>query len=95
VGDAELTTYLVRQAARYEMAPQEFANQVIEAGNLPALVADVRRNKALADVLESATITDTSGNVVDLSALSAATLAEVAEGSAETEDVELGADDHA
>jgi trigger factor len=95
VGDAELTTYLVRQAARYEMAPQEFANQVIEAGNLPALVADVRRNKALADVLESATITDTSGNVVDLSALSAATLAEVAEGSDETEDVELGADDHA
>jgi trigger factor len=95
VGDAELTTYLVRQAARYEMAPQEFANQVIEAGNLPALVADVRRNKALADVLESATITDTSGNVVDLSTLSAATLAEVAEGSDETEDVDLGADDRA
>jgi trigger factor len=87
VGDAELTTYLVRQAARYEMAPQEFANQVIEAGNLPALVADVRRNKALADVLESATITDTSGNPVDLSTLSPETLAEVAEGSDDTEQV--------
>jgi trigger factor len=95
VGDAELTTYLVRQAARYEMAPQEFANQVIEAGNLPALVADVRRNKALADVLESATITDTSGNLVDLSTLGPETLAEVTEGSDETEDVDLEADDHA
>ena len=49
VGDAELTEYLVRQAARYSMAPQEFANQIVQAGNLPALVADVRRNKALAD----------------------------------------------
>ncbi|SDJ36081.1 trigger factor [Frankineae bacterium MT45] len=70
VGDAELTEYLVRQAARYEMAPQEFANQVIEGGNLPALVADVRRNKALASVLEKAVITDASGNTVDLAQLS-------------------------
>ena len=48
IGDAELTEYLVRQAARYQMPPQEFANQIMQAGNLPALVADVRRNKALA-----------------------------------------------
>ena len=54
VGEAELTEYLVRQAARYNMAPQEFANQLVEAGNLPALMADVRRNKALATVLQEA-----------------------------------------
>lgn len=70
VGDAELTEYLVRQAARYNMPPQEFASQVMQAGNLPALVQDVRRNKALASVLENATITDASGNPVDLAALS-------------------------
>jgi trigger factor len=75
VGDAELTEYLVRQAAQYNMPPQEFANQIMQAGNLPALVADVRRNKALADVLEHAAITDESGNTVDLSQL-AATLAD-------------------
>jgi len=69
VGDAELTEYLVRQAARYNMPPKEFANQIVEAGNLPALMSDVRRNKALAGVLESADITDASGNKVDLSAL--------------------------
>jgi trigger factor len=69
VGDAELTEYIVRQAARYQMAPQEFANQVVQGGSLPSLVADVRRSKALAQVLESAVVTDASGNRVDLSAL--------------------------
>lgn len=70
VSDAELTEYIVRQAQRYNMAPQEFADQIVQAGNIAALVADVRRNKALATVLESANVTDESGNPVDLSALS-------------------------
>jgi trigger factor len=71
VGDAELTEYIVRQAARYQIPPQEFANQVVQGGSLPALVADVRRNKALAQVMEGAVVTDASGNRVDLSALAA------------------------
>jgi trigger factor len=71
VGDAELTEYLVRQAQRYNMSPQDFANEVMQAGNLPALIADVRRNKALAVAMNAATITDASGNKVDLEALSA------------------------
>jgi trigger factor len=69
VGDAELSEYLVRQAERYGMAPQEFANQLLQSGNLNAVVADVRRNKALAGLLERASITDASGRPVDLSAL--------------------------
>jgi trigger factor len=80
VGEAELTEYLVRQAGRYNMAPQEFANQLVEAGNLPALMADVRRNKALAAVLQEAKITDESGRAVDLSALTPSQLAEPEEG---------------
>ena len=71
VADAELSEYLVRQAARYDLAPQEFANQLLQAGNLPAVVADVRRNKALALLLESAAVTDSSGRPVDLGALTA------------------------
>jgi trigger factor len=71
IGDTELTEYLVRQAARYQMAPQEFANQVVQAGNLPLLVADIRRNKALAEVLESTSVSDASGTTVDLTALGA------------------------
>ena len=69
VGDAELTEYLVRQAQRYGMPAQDFANQLLEAGNLPSVIADVRRNKALAGVLEKAQITDASGRPVDLSQL--------------------------
>ena len=82
VSDAELTEYIVRQAQRYGMAPQEFADQIVQAGNIAALVADVRRNKALATVLEAATVTDASGNRVDLSSLS------TPEGQAELEDLE-------
>jgi trigger factor len=76
VSDGELTEYLVRQAARYQIPPQEFANQIVQGGNLPLLLADVRRNKALAQVLDSAAITDASGNKVDLSALNPAQLVE-------------------
>ncbi len=69
IGDSELTQYIVSQAQRYQMPPQEFANQIVQGGNLPMLVADIRRNKALASVLEHATVTDASGNTVDLAAL--------------------------
>jgi trigger factor len=86
VGDAELTEYLVRQAQRYDMSPQDFANEVMQAGNLPALIADVRRNKALAVALTAATITDASGNPVDLSALSANDISAFEEAEEEVED---------
>ncbi|MCW2783395.1 MAG: Trigger factor, partial [Marmoricola sp.] len=93
VGDAELTDYLVRQAARYNMPPQEFASQVMQSGNLPALVADVRRNKALADLLEHAVITDASGNAVDLTALAPNAIADLA--AAASDEVEDDDDDDA
>jgi trigger factor len=90
VGDGELTEYLVRQAQRYNMSPQDFANEVMQAGNLPSLIADVRRNKALAVAMNAATITDESGNPVDLSALSAQDISafEEAEEAVEDEIVE-------
>jgi trigger factor len=79
IGDGELTEYLIREAARSEMPPQEFADQIVKAGTLPDLVASVRRNKALAAVLEAAVITDESGNAVDLAALSSAAMADLPE----------------
>jgi trigger factor len=85
VGEGELTEYLIRQAARYNMPPQDFANQLVEAGNLPALMADVRRNKALATVLQSAKVVDTAGQPVDLSALNPAQLADAADSLEATE----------
>ena len=66
VSDAELTERVITQAQQYGVSPQEFAQQLTQGGNLPALVADVRRSKALATVLERAKVTDASGNAVDL-----------------------------
>jgi trigger factor len=86
VGDGELTEYLVRQAQRYDMSPQDFANEVMQAGNLPALIADVRRNKALAVALNAATITDASGHTLDLSSLSANDISAFEEAEEEAED---------
>jgi len=40
-------------------------------------VADVRRSKALAVVLQAATVTDASGNPIDLSSLDASEIDEV------------------
>jgi trigger factor len=69
VGQPELVEYLVMNAAQYGMEPNEFAKAVEEAGQVPAMVGEVARRKALALVLEQATVTDASGRPVDLEAL--------------------------
>lgn len=66
VNQGELIEYLVATAPRYGMDPNAFAQAVDEAGQIPAMVAEVARRKALAVVLEGATVTDASGNVVDI-----------------------------
>jgi trigger factor len=69
VSEAELSSWLVQQAPRYGMTPDQFAQELVNAGQVPAAVAEVRRSKALAHVLEHARIVDTEGTVIDLSAL--------------------------
>jgi trigger factor len=69
ISDAELNDQLIRRAARAGLAPQDYANRVVESGQIGSLIAEVRRGKALATVLEAATITDASGNKVDLEQL--------------------------
>ncbi len=69
VSEADLTQHVVSQASRLGLSPQDYADQMAQAGNLSALVAEVRRGKALAYVLEQATVTDSSGRPVDLGAL--------------------------
>lgn len=71
VSEAELTDYLVRQASRYGMAPDQFVGEVVRANQVPMFVGEVVRGKAMAVVLEHAIITDASGRTVDLSALDA------------------------
>ncbi len=69
VNEQELTEHLVRTAARYGMSPDQFVQQVVQAGQVPMLVSEVVRGKALALVLDKAKITDESGREIDLDAL--------------------------
>ena len=69
VTDAELTDQVVRRAQRAGVSPDQYAQSVVQSGQLQGLVAEVRRGKALASVMEAATITDSAGAAVDLEAL--------------------------
>lgn len=71
VGESELSAWLVQQAPRYGMTPDAFAQALVEQNSVGMAVQEVRRAKALAFVLEKATVTDASGRTVDLSALDA------------------------
>ena len=66
VDQNELTQHLVRRAQQSGQDPQEFANHMFEHNHIPELVQEILRGKALATIVESATVTDASGNVVEL-----------------------------
>ncbi|MCZ9343561.1 trigger factor, partial [Streptomyces sp. TRM76130] len=67
VNQEELTEHLMRRASSSGMSPDQFAQAVVEQGQVPLLVGEVARGKALAVVVEKATVKDTNGEVVDLS----------------------------
>src|SRR3954451_17105789 len=69
VDNDDLSAQIVAQAQRNRMSPEQYAQQLQQGGNIAEFVADVRRTKTLAQLLEQTTITDESGNVVDLEAL--------------------------
>jgi trigger factor len=69
VSEAELTEFLVRQAPRYGMTPDQFATELARSGQVSSVVGEVARSKALSLVLERANIKDTEGNDVDIEAL--------------------------
>ena len=69
VDNDDLSAQIMAQAQRSRMAPEQYAQQLQQGGAIAEFVADVRRTKTLAQLLEETTITDASGNVVDLEAL--------------------------
>jgi trigger factor len=58
-------------AQQYGMDPNQFAQAIDSQGQIPAMIGEVARRKALAKVLEQATVTDTHGAAVDLEAVMA------------------------
>lgn len=66
IDQQELSQHLIRRAQQSGQDPQEFANHMVEHNHIPDLVAEVVRGKALATLVETAVVTDASGNTVDL-----------------------------
>ena len=89
VAEEELTEHLVRRATQAGVQPQDFVQQVVQNGQVPALVAEVVRGKALALVVESAEVTDESERAVDLKNLQPdGSIAEPGDGAPAVEDGE-------
>jgi len=66
INDSELSQWLIQESQRYGMSPDQFANELVQAGQIEAAIAEVRRAKALATVLESVQVVDKSGKEIDL-----------------------------
>lgn len=71
VGESELSSWLLQNAPRYGMAPDAFAQALVQAGQLPMAIGDIRRAKALAVVTSKARVVDASGRPVDLETVDA------------------------
>ncbi|MBN9223403.1 MAG: trigger factor [Microbacterium sp. SCN 70-27] len=71
VSQDELTQYLIQSAAQYGMAPQEFVDALQQGNQLPLMVGEVARNKAIAIALGKVTVVDTNGKAVDLTGFAA------------------------
>jgi len=69
VDESELTQHLLRRAQQSGQTPEQFVQHAMEHNHIPEFVAEVRRGKALAHIVESATVKDASGTVVDLKTL--------------------------
>ncbi len=82
VSQDELTQYLVQGAAQYGMEPNEFVKILSEKNQIQSMVGEVARNKAMAVVLGRVTVTDSTGNPVDLGAFTAGSHAERGDGGA-------------
>jgi len=66
VDEGELQSHLLRRAQQSGQNPQEFIAHMVEHNHVPEMVAEVVRGKALALVVESAVVTDGSGQPVEL-----------------------------
>jgi trigger factor len=69
VSENELTDRILYQAQRFGVSPEEYLQRTQEAGQLGAIFAEVRRGKAIAEVLRKAAVADASGNRVDIEKL--------------------------
>ncbi len=67
VQQGELVDYLVSASRQYGMDPNTFIQTIDQQGQIPSMVAEVARSKALAVALRRVAVVDAAGAPVDLS----------------------------
>ena len=67
VRQEELLDFMVNAASQYGMDPSTFVQTVDRQGQLPAMVGEVARSKAMALALRQVSVVDAAGATVDLS----------------------------
>ncbi|GAA2448467.1 trigger factor [Actinomadura vinacea] len=88
VENEELSEYVVTQAMQMGVQPQQLAEYLTENNQLPAVVSEVLRSKALNLLVEHVTVKDESGNVIDVEAVRRELNGETGETVQATEDAE-------
>jgi len=91
VSQDELTQYLIQGAQQYNMEPGEFIKVLDQNGQIPGMVGEVARSKALSVALSKVSVVDSKGKPVDLTAFTAAAVQPVADS---VDDHDHEGDDH-
>lgn len=65
----ELTQLIFRKAQENGTTPDQEAQHMVDHNHLPEWIQEIRRSKALSEIVNAATIVDEDGNSVDLSRL--------------------------
>lgn len=71
IDDAELSQHIMRRAQQSGQDPNSYIQHIMEHNHVPEMMSEVLRSKALASLVESATVKDASGTVLELSRLRA------------------------
>ncbi|BDZ40729.1 trigger factor [Paraoerskovia sediminicola] len=85
VAQNELLEYLVGASKQYNMDPNQFIQSLDQNGQIPAMVGEVARSKALAVALRDVEVVDSEGKAVDLSEFIGSEEDDAADAAAEAE----------
>ena len=69
VEQADLTEMLFRRAAQNGTSPEQEMQHMMEHDHTSEWMAEIRRTKALKKIVAAATVTDSSGQVVDVASV--------------------------
>ena len=85
VEQEELNAYIVEQAYRLGVQPDQLAKEIVDRGQLGLAMSEVLRGKALRLLTEQVKVTDEAGRPVDIKAAAAAMGAEGEDGDGEAD----------